>query len=320
VNSYLARLMRQSAITIARPDSGPALQSSVVATDPVAPMADIVEEETAREAPVFRAPVTAVDRERNPESAAVAPQLRSEKAAEGESYAAAPLLQEVPRQMQSFEARDRPAADAIPFVSIAAATVSPSPNEQMPAGETHPVVSAGIEEIPNRTPSAEEIVHEVIAWVTEPQSLATRLAPQNHALPANHAARANQAAPTNHASPANHAPQTGPVVEAISASDARLLPKRSDARAFSVDDLAKGDFPERNERDLFAPTDAHSSKRPPSNPEPWSVQIDSIHLTIEEPAVKSVPPPVAPRVAPTAVARSSQFTPSQLRRHYLRPF
>jgi hypothetical protein len=29
---------------------------------------------------------------------------------------------------------------------------------------------------------------------------------------------------------------------------------------------------------------------------------------------------VAPRVAPPASSSSSQFTPSQLRRHYLRPF
>ena len=306
MNGYLARLMRQSAIQIARPDSGPKLESSVLASDTVAPVGDIAEEETTREAPVFQQPAVPAVRERDPEIGAVAKEVRTQNApAERRNYGAATPQLELRQEVPSVAAPGRPAVDGIPFVSIATATVSRAPNEQMPAGETHPSVSPAKEEIPSSTPTAQEIVHEVVAWMTEPLSLARRIAPTNQAAPSDS------------------------VVEMIPAGDAQHWPEAVPS-AWSVDDLPEGKF-ERDgvgvrfpadvlERNAPHSAEGHSHARPNSRAEPWSVQIDSIQLTIEEPAVKPAPPPITPRVAPTASASSSQFTPSQLRRHYLRPF
>ena len=53
---------------------------------------------------------------------------------------------------------------------------------------------------------------------------------------------------------------------------------------------------------------------------PWSVEIGTIHLTIEAPAEKPVPRPIEPRARPPAPTSRPAAASSRLRRQYLRPF
>jgi hypothetical protein len=293
MNGYLARLMEQSAVKIASSEADPKIQSSVPGNAAVAPTSEIVEEETLREAPVSQPPVLPVVRAGDPQSVTAGSQANTAPA-EPLSYGEATPQPELPRLPQSIERAVPSATAAIPFVSIGPANPSATPNEQMPAEETHPSVSAVREEIPGSTQSAQEIVHEVMAWVMDTKSPATDVESTNQAA------------------------RIGPVVGNTSARAASDSQRESRKRSSSgADESGRVD---RVESSAFHSAEAHSSARPTSWPEPWSVQIDSIHLTIEEPASKSVPPPVVPRVAPPAAASSAQFTPSQLRRHYLRPF
>ena len=53
---------------------------------------------------------------------------------------------------------------------------------------------------------------------------------------------------------------------------------------------------------------------------PWSVEIGTIHLTIEAPMEKPAPRPIEPRALPPAPTSRPAAASSRLRRHYLRPF
>ena len=53
---------------------------------------------------------------------------------------------------------------------------------------------------------------------------------------------------------------------------------------------------------------------------PWSIEIGTIHLTIEAPAQKPAPRPIEPRALPPAPTSRPAAASSRLRRHYLRPF
>lgn len=296
MSGYLARLMQQSAVRIAHRDADQKSQSSVSPRDATAPAPDIVEEEALREAPVSPQPAIPDVPARDPQSVMVAPPVRTNKApGKRESDGEATPPPASPRLTQPIRA-DGPAADAIPFVSIGQTDPPPLPNEQMPATKTIPSTneSPGSEEIFGSAPGAQEIIHEVVAWVTDTQRPATQVESTNPV------ARKSLVAG---ATPAR--------VASDSQEDSR---QRSPSPA---DELRELDRPDRS---AFHSAEARSSARPTARAEPWSVQIDSIHLTIEEPAVKPAAPPVVPRVAPPAASLSSQFTPSQLRRYYLRPF
>ena len=71
----------------------------------------------------------------------------------------------------------------------------------------------------------------------------------------------------------------------------------------------------RSARTLASPPPAHEP-----GASPWSVEIGTIHLTIEAPAEKPAPRPIEPRALPTAPTSRPAAASSRLRRHYLRPF
>jgi len=301
MNGYVARLMHQSAVKIASGDTGARAQSSASASGAGPPLPDIVEEETLREAPRPEQPtIPAVHAHelQNITAASFSPARTGEAPTEhGKKYGAVLPKLESPRVAQSVDAPGPPAAGAIPFVSIGQTEQSAAPNEQMPGDEPYSFVtdSPAGEEISFSTPGAQEIVHEVVAWVTDTRSPATEVEPTEQVA------------------------RTSPMVVTTPARDAPASQIESGRRSlFRADDSGKVD---PSERAVLPFAEARSSAPPVSQPEPWSVQIDSIHLTIEAPAAKPALPPVEPRVIPpAATALSPVFTPSRLRRHYLRPF
>lgn len=296
MNGYLARLMQQSALRIAQGDADTIRPAFTPASDSAAPAPDIVEEETLGEAPVSSQPAIPYVRARDPQSVMIAPPLGTNETPgkrESDGEATPPLASL--RPTQPIRA-DEPAAAAIPFVSIGSAKPSGSPNEQMPAAKPLPLTneSPASEEIAPPTPGAQEIIHEVVAWVTDTRR------------------------------PVTEVESTGPV--ARPSLLAKAIPARAttesqeDNRKRSPSPADESGEVDRPERSAFHSVETRSSAPPTARAEPWSVQIDSIHLSIEEPPAKSAVPPVVPRAAPPAASSSSPFTPSQLRRHYLRPF
>ena len=297
MNGYLTRLMRQSAVKISGSDAASRASPSPAASDAVAVPADFSEEETIREVPLSEVRLPALSARAGQSIVAAAPPP-AEAPAEHESYAEAKPRPESSREVPPIQPPGRSAAGAIPFVSIGQPDPLSTPNERPSAKTVHPLgdESSTRVEASSSAAEAQEIVREVVAWVTDTPSPAAAA----------------------HVEPTKRAARTGAILERDPSRDSyRSHDQRArDASTSAVDSLSS-DFPDRR---LLPSAEAHLSATSASKMEPWSVQIDSIHLTIEEPAAKPVAAPVVPRVTPDAVSAPPGFTPSQLRRHYLRPF
>jgi hypothetical protein len=180
-----------------------------------------------------------------------------------------------------------------PFISIGETEPRSTSEQEAPPPNTAPLPTEPFasDDSPILGSVSAEIVHEVMTWVADsggtsrPAHIASDASPP--AIPIQTAAL-----------PRSVWPQLG---DNSSASP-------------TTDDFVPGQAPDPEIVSLAA---AHPSTLRSRRDEPWSVHIDTIQLTIEEPAAKPSPPPVAPRAASPA---RPQISPSRLRRHYLRTF
>ena len=294
MNGYLTRLMRQSAIRVSDPTSS----SSVPASEIIPSPSDVIEEETLREVPPSGAdPIVAENHE------TMAPAVQDEPEDDGALSAdrKPPPHPAEPSAPPAFVAED-----AIPFVSISPTTLRTEEEQQKPTGATDASAaeSPAGDEITRPAPDAREIVREVVAWVRDTRTPATDFESPKLRTPATRT-------PTTKSIGSS-------IIEADSSRRDPDTAKASRRRAFSS--AADSQRPDSAERDLLPPAEADVSGPIAPRTEPWSVRIDSIHLTIEEPPAKPAPAPVAPRLAPTAASAPAPFNPSRLRRHYLRTF
>jgi hypothetical protein len=142
-------------------------------------------------------------------------------------------------------------------------------------------------------PSSTEIVQEVLAWMANSDGATERVNPTV------------SGAPSSPALPVQ--------VVAVGSSTQRQFDDSSTSPTPGVSPSERSPEPETGH---VLP----ASPPPSTGTEPWSVHIDTIHLTIEEPPAKPEPRSVEPRAVPAAQPSQSRFSPSRLRRHYVRTF
>lgn len=295
MSNYIARLMHQSGLKVAAAENPSAAVSAVQETVAGSPPADVIEQEAQNEAEVFkRSPVPAVAAHEtlvrlHADSGSEEPQSYFERRREDEVGLETPLAAQPSGTLATSVGPESSA------VSIGETEPRSSSEQQAPLVKTaYSPTQPSTNDSAVAVPTSSEIVQEVLAWMADSRGAAVRPNPAG-----------SGASASDISSPALSAQ-----VVAVNPS---TQPRSGDNIASPIPDRSLSGRPPVPEPIRLA--------APPAEDEPsWSVHIDTIHLTIEDPTAKPGPQPVERSVIPPAAPPQPRFRPSRLRRHYLRTF